>query len=124
MAQEPLVPKDEVILNPPAMTPLRPPDAKRGIAPAPPAMVSQPRPMLPPPPMPLRPPKPRGVLSPMSKQERPKSPYAMTLEEMAKLPRQRPRMCPECGGTRRINEIRDKKNAIVGFSPCPRCVEL
>jgi hypothetical protein len=114
---------DNVKMNPPNLAPLRPVGPQKPPGAAPPGL-SAPRPMPPAPPKPLDAAKARGILSPMSPVARPKSPHAMTLEQMAAMPKTKPRLCNGCGGSQRVNVIKDKKGKIVGYSPCPVCVEL
>lgn len=111
-------------LNPADQTPLRPDGSIHDLPMSSPPIVSQPRPMPPPPPMPLRSPVPRGVFTSGELAPRPKTEYAKDLERQAAEPKPRPRLCPVCGGTKRVNELRDKRDVIVGFGPCPECVEM
>ena len=115
-------------MNNPAMTPLKAP-AQRGFPGASPPIQQAHRPMLPAAPAPLRPPNPRGLqTSTTAGPQRPLTPHAKALLAQAEKNKagiqQRPTMCPECGGDKRINVKRDKKNNVVGYDPCPRCVEM
>ena len=109
-------------LNPPEQTALRPAEpAKRGLQTTVPPMVAQPRPM---PPAPPKGPdqKPRGIPPSPGLANRPPTPYALELEERGRLkPGQT--ICPLCGNTKMVNTVRNKKNEIVKFEACPRCVD-
>lgn len=111
-------------MNPADQTPLRPPSAVIAPPPSSPPLMSMPRPMPPPPPMALPAARARGIFTSGQLVERPKTEHAKELERLAAEPKPRPRLCPTCGGVKRINEIRDKRGSVVGFAPCPECVEL
>ncbi len=112
-------------MNPSNMVAMQPPPpAQLQMAPPPPiTLVPPPRPMLPPPPLPLVPPNRMHAQLGVEGIKRPETPYARELREKAAGMR-RPTLCDGCGGLKRINEKKDKRGNIVGFDPCPKCVEL
>lgn len=110
-------------MNPPAMVALRPPHIQIPAPPPPIAQVPPARPMLPPPPQVQVPPNRQHIAPAMQIQQRPETQYARELREKA-AGLHRPRLCDGCGGTKRINEKKDKRGQIVGFEPCPKCVEM
>jgi hypothetical protein len=89
-----------------------------------PPLLSAPRPMPPAPPSPLPWPNARGVLATQGLVERPKTEYAKELEAKAAEPKAPLRLCPECGGVKRVNTQYNRKSEIIGYDPCPRCVEV
>lgn len=113
----------KMAMNPAAMVALKPPAIQIPAPPPPMAQVPPPRPMLPPPPMVQVPPNRQHIAAAMQVQQRPETQYARELREKA-AGLLRPRLCDGCGGTRRINEVKDKRGQVVGFAPCPKCVEL
>lgn len=124
-AKDAIVKRGQAAMNPPALTPLRPP-AKRAMSVSVPPIIAQPRPMPPSPPQPLPTPAARGVVPYATNVERPKTPHALELERQGEINRLRPgqTICDICGNTKRVNIVKDKQGNVVGFSPCPRCVEL
>lgn len=110
-------------MNPVAMVAQRPPAIQIPAPPPPMAQVTPNRPMLPPPPMVQVPPNRMHAQIGMMGQQPPETAYARELREKA-AGLLRPRLCDGCGGVRRINEVKDKRGQVVGFDPCPKCVEL
>lgn len=119
----PIIEQLKAKLNTPGLTPLRPPPpSERGMIGAQPPLLSSPRPMLPPPPQPLPIPAARGVVPCASSPERPKTLYALELEERART-YARPRMCVECGGTKMVKIKKNAKREIIEYHACPKCVD-
>jgi hypothetical protein len=119
----PLAQRLKSMMNPAALTPLRPPPpAERGMVGSVPPILSSPRPPLPPPPMPLPARAARGVLPAAEGVERPKTLYAKELEEMAKNMAP-PRLCPLCSNTKMVNTKRNARNEIIEYHACPKCMD-
>lgn len=112
-------------LNPADQTPLRA-GAVRDLPMSQPPLMSHPRPMPPPPPALLPAARSRGILSAPTAVERPKTPHALELEKKAEDLKMVPgqRICQVCGNTKRTNVKKDKVGTIVGYDPCPVCVDM
>lgn len=119
----PIIEQMKAKLNTPGLTPLRPPPpSERGMIGAQPPLISSPRPMLPPPPQPLPIPAARGVVPCAAGPDRPKTIYALELEERAKT-YAHPRLCSDCGGTKMVSIKRNMKREIIEYHACPKCMD-
>lgn len=123
MANEPnrIVEQRKTKLNPPAAQPLKPKDAKRGLPQTVPIKLVMTRPTPPAPPKPLNR-RPGGVHAATPVPQRPMTPYAKELKEKGKNPPAQ-RICDLCGNTKRINAVYNRKNQIIKYEACPKCVD-